>query len=76
LRSPENRSDLFISCEFAVAHRFKAALDSRLLVFAQAIDAGAARLDLARLFGQLLLVLLRPGRHLLQEILRGFVHCG
>jgi hypothetical protein len=54
----EDRCDLFVLGELARARLGEALLDGRALLVRHLVNSGAARLDLARVFGKLILVLL------------------
>jgi hypothetical protein len=63
----EDRRYAFVARKPAFAHGLEAALHALALGMAHPIEAGAARLDLARIVRQFLLILLRPGGDLFEQ---------
>jgi hypothetical protein len=71
-RSLKNCGDVFVAGEIALVHVGKTALDGPTLFIRQPIDTGAAFLDLARDFGELLLILFRPAQHAIDDFFHLF----
>src|SRR5205823_4471565 len=66
----------FLARESSFADGLKALLNALLFGITQSINPGAPRLNFACQFRKLFLILLGPGRHLLQQFLsrRGHAH--